>query len=199
MAAVSEQTETFEEEIERAITANGLGDDALAPLLRAIGRGARTFSDAADRTAIVVRSIPEAASEAIAETVAASAGRKIADAVDSAAQYAARLHTAEAKRADRRWFWKAGLIAGLGALGLAVSAGAFCYWAGLGAGRSEAAATATDLRAAFGDGTTSATMWRDLVKYNGGSITQAMAMCEHLTAASGQPACKVALWTGPKP
>ena len=115
-----------------------------------------------------------------------------------------RLETAAVTGADRRAAelarahnYRTVLLAAAVFVGAAVAAGASGFWWGRNLGRAEVAATAEDLRAAFSEGAPGASRWRSLVMFN--NIEQAMASCEKVSIASGQPACKVALWTGPPP
>jgi len=90
-------------------------------------------------------------------------------------------------------------LAALALVGTVAVAGVGGWWKGLDDGRAAAAAAATDLRLAFSAGADEAIAWRDLMMFNQGQIKQAIANCRPIPTTTGQQACDVPLWTGPKP
>lgn len=95
--------------------------------------------------------------------------------------------------------WRTVTLAALALVGAVVVAGVAGWWKGVDDGRAEAAAAATDLRSAFSAGGDEAMAWRDLMTFNQGHIKQAIANCRPIPTTTGQQACAVPLWTGPKP
>ena len=140
------------------------------------------------KTAGAVKELLAKVEDAAVDKLAQRAAPQIAGAIERAVDDKLREH-----------FWNR-LMLTSGMLLLAIFlVGGFCYWLGHSHGEAAVHQTEADLRAAFSGGMPGAATWRDLVKYNGGGIAQAVAQCEHLTTTTGQPACKVALWTGPQP
>jgi len=127
VVAVSAQSDALQEEIEQAIVANGLDNDTLGRLLRVIGAAARESAASADRVERAVEQIPALASQAMAATIAESAGRDIVAAADRSARSMVEFHHEAAKLADRKWFWKASATAALVAVGL-TGGGMYSGW-----------------------------------------------------------------------
>lgn len=104
-----------------------------------------------------------------------------------------------AARLARAHNWRTVILAALALVGAVAVAGVGGWWKGVDDGRAEAAAAATDLRSAFSAGGDEAMAWRDLMTFNQGHIKQAIANCRPIPTTTGQQACAVPLWTGPKP
>jgi hypothetical protein len=104
-----------------------------------------------------------------------------------------------AAKLARAYNWRTVTLAALALVAAVVVAGVGGWWKGVDDGRAEAAAAATDLRSAFSAGGDEAMAWRDLMTFNQGHIKQAVSNCRPIPTTTGQQACEVPLWTGPKP
>ena len=85
-------------------------------------------------------------------------------------------------------------VAAMLVLALGIGGG---YIAGYRHGEADAISTVTDLRAALAEGAPGATIWRNLIQWNGAGIEESMKACQPAQPVDGRQGCFVPLWTGP--
>jgi hypothetical protein len=157
--------------------------DVLGPLIRAQAEAVDRVEDATERIEAAAgrtAQIDPAALKRIEDVAVRGTDRRVAELV--------RTHTARTILS----------AAGVGLVAALLLAGG-AYWLGLHQGEARGIEAASDVRQLLRDDYPAAVAWLGLIRFNGTAIVGALANCKPVPTVTDQPACEVAVWTGPKP